>query len=434
MILTAPTTDHGVITTMKRIISIILAVLMLVSAAAFAEMGVASQLSDEVVFDQAIRVLQHYNQPESVSQAAEIFGTITSNYNCASLFKGYASALAYIHAGDIEGAVTYIQVLGDRSDFDALLAAYNLPPLKDIETYISARRAEAAGNNATAFELYLSLDLFDSFDRAIALRDSGYEARYVAAIALFNQGRYEEAAAAFLELGDFQDSPAWAERCRILATAGTPAPMVTATPEPKNQSMQYAGWEIVQFGSYEQDNDTSNGSEPIEWIVLADDGQKQLLLSLYALDVKPYNKVSDKVTWSNSSLRSWLNGEFLNTAFTAAEQQMIPASAVSNSAKNFFGVDGGQDTKDQVFLLNVNAANSYLTDMNIRLCRVTPYAEQHGARWDGDGYCWWWLRDPGNTRQFAAYVALNGMINDGGNEVACNYICVRPALWVNLNG
>ncbi len=418
---------------MKRIISIILAVFLLLSAAAFAEMGVATQLGDDVVFEQAIKFLQHYNQPESVKQAAEIFATITSNYNSSSLFSGYAAALSHIHAGDIDGAETYIQVLGDRGDFNALLASYNLPPLKDIETYISARRTEAAGNSAAAFEMYLSLDLFDSFDRAIALRDSGYEARYIAAIAMFNQGRYAEAEAAFTELGNYQDSADWAWRCQMLMSAGTPEPIATATPAPQ-QTMQYAGKEILQFGSYEQDGDTSNGQEPIDWIVLANDGQKALLLSLYALDVKPYNSMSDKVTWNSSSLRSWLNGEFLNAAFTDAEKQMIPASTVANSGKNFFGVDGGKDTSDQVFLLNVNAANSYLTDMNIRLCRVTPYAEQRGARWDGEGYCWWWLRDPGNTGQFAAYVALNGMINDGGNEVSCNYICVRPALWVNLNG
>ncbi|MBQ3575650.1 MAG: serine/threonine protein kinase, partial [Clostridia bacterium] len=193
------------------------------------------------------------------------------------------------------------------------------------------------------------------------------------------------------------------------------------------------GWQTVQFGSYEQDGNPANGQEPIDWIVLANDGQKALLLSLYALDVKPYNNVSDNITWSNSSLRSWLNNEFLNTAFTEAEKQMIPTSVVSNSGKNFFGVDGGKDTNDKVFLLNVNAANTYLTDINIRLCSATAYAEQNGARWDGDGYCWWWLRDPGNTRQFAAYVSLNGMINDGGNDVACNYICVRPAIWATLN-
>ena len=31
--------------------------------------------------------------------------------------------------------------------------------------------------------------------------------------------------------------------------------------------------DIVVFGSYEQDNNPTNGQEPIEWIILADDGR-----------------------------------------------------------------------------------------------------------------------------------------------------------------
>lgn len=37
---------------------------------------------------------------------------------------------------------------------------------------------------------------------------------------------------------------------------------------------------IVTFGSYEQDADTSNGNEPLEWIVLKYENGRALLLSL----------------------------------------------------------------------------------------------------------------------------------------------------------
>ena len=45
----------------------------------------------------------------------------------------------------------------------------------------------------------------------------------------------------------------------------------------------------VFFGSYEQDNDTANGKEDIEWIVLAKEGNKLLVISKYALDCQKYN-------------------------------------------------------------------------------------------------------------------------------------------------
>ena len=52
---------------------------------------------------------------------------------------------------------------------------------------------------------------------------------------------------------------------------------------------EFAVGSSVYFGSYEQDNDTEDGAEPIEWLVLAVDNDKALLLSRYALDCQPYN-------------------------------------------------------------------------------------------------------------------------------------------------
>ena len=52
----------------------------------------------------------------------------------------------------------------------------------------------------------------------------------------------------------------------------------------------------VTFGSYEQDNDTSNGKEPLEWIVLSYQDGKSLLISKYGLDCQPYNTVRADMT------------------------------------------------------------------------------------------------------------------------------------------
>lgn len=42
------------------------------------------------------------------------------------------------------------------------------------------------------------------------------------------------------------------------------------------------------FGHYEQDNNSSNGKEPIEWLVLDRKGNEVLVISKYCLDSKPY--------------------------------------------------------------------------------------------------------------------------------------------------
>ena len=61
----------------------------------------------------------------------------------------------------------------------------------------------------------------------------------------------------------------------------------------------------VTFGSYEQDNDLTNGKEDIEWLVLARDENKALLISRYSLDNQPYSEHTEEVPWENCSLRKW---------------------------------------------------------------------------------------------------------------------------------
>lgn len=85
---------------------------------------------------------------------------------------------------------------------------------------------------------------------------------------------------------------------------------------------------VVTYGHYEQDNDTANGKEPIEWVVLDVQGDKALLISKYGLDVRPYNTEYNHVTWEECTLRTWLNDTFLNAAFTPEGQQgfLLPGS------------------------------------------------------------------------------------------------------------
>lgn len=77
--------------------------------------------------------------------------------------------------------------------------------------------------------------------------------------------------------------------------------------------------DIIEFGSYEQDNNPSNGPEPIEWRVLEVSDGSALIVSQYALDARAYNKERVRITWAECTLRGWLNGEFYATAFRRRE-------------------------------------------------------------------------------------------------------------------
>ena len=154
----------------------------------------------------------------------------------------------------------------------------------------------------------------------------------------------------------------------------------------ESESLQVGS--IVTFGRYEQDNNTANGPEQIEWIVLDVQEGKSLLLSRYALDVQPYNTEFVNTTWQTSTLRKWLNEEFLNSAFTAHEQTCILLTDVDNSREQGYGVwntSDGENTQDKVFLLSYAEANKYLNvtydNVNNMKSRVAPtaYAIQRGA-------------------------------------------------------
>jgi hypothetical protein len=96
-----------------------------------------------------------------------------------------------------------------------------------------------------------------------------------------------------------------------------PAEALTTDTKTVAPDVQTGGY--VTFGSYEQDNDLSNGKEDIEWLVLARENNKALLISRYSLDNQPYSEHTEEVPWENCSLRKWLNDNFLNEAFSSDE-------------------------------------------------------------------------------------------------------------------
>ena len=217
-----------------------------------------------------------------------------------------------------------------------------------------------------------------------------------------------------------------AQKSAAAATA-TPSPMPKPTPKSVNVG------EYITFGHYEQDNNTGNGKEPIEWLVLEVRGNQVLVISRYGVDAKQFNTDYADVTWETCSLRKWLNGEFLNDAFNSGEQTAIILTTVYNSSEQGYSLwktGGGNDTKDKVFLLSYAEAWRYFSSDNARSCQPTRYAAGRGAHTIKSN-CWWWLRSPGIFQNYAAVVLTNGPLNYF--NVNYGYACVRPALWVDLD-
>ena len=193
---------------------------------------------------------------------------------------------------------------------------------------------------------------------------------------------------------------------------------------------------LIKYGKYEQDNDSSNGIEDIEWIILAKDDNKMLVISDKAIDCKPYNTSSANITWETCSLRNWLNNDFINSAFSATEKTMISSVKVSADKNPDYDTDAGNDTEDKVFLLSIEEANRYFKYDSERQCVSTEYAKANGAytyEIDGASNCFWWLRSQGGySNKSTSVVNSDGTVSKYGNAVDDNRDCVRPAMWISL--
>ena len=195
--------------------------------------------------------------------------------------------------------------------------------------------------------------------------------------------------------------------------------------------------ETVLFGSYEQDGDAANGKEPIEWLVLARDGDKALLLSKYALDHQSfmpfYEPVTEPFTWESCSLRQWLNSTFLNAAFSAEEQRRLLTATVITAPGGRKGSENPFTTEDRVFLLSDTEVYAYFSSEAATVTDYTAYALSEDP-WAGNATApapaIWWLRttDGGNHPDS---VYTRGGVGEGARSYEGEY--VRPAIWVDMS-
>lgn len=169
------------------------------------------------------------------------------------------------------------------------------------------------------------------------------------------------------------------------------------------------------FGEYEQDNDSTNGKEPVVWTVLQIEDEKAMLIASKGLDSRMYNDDSALTSWETCSLRKWLNGEFADALFNEQEKKALIRD----------------EHGDFVTLLTMFQARTLFPDDASRTVEPTAYAIANGAfTAKGNGYSWWWLRteDYGVS---ALSVAAEGMVMSGSN-VRSNKNVIRPVIVLDL--
>ena len=189
----------------------------------------------------------------------------------------------------------------------------------------------------------------------------------------------------------------------------------------------------IWFGNYEQSSDGSDGfkKEPIKWRALTiyqnyTQGRDDVLLvSDQNLDVQPFHKdAANPVTWKDSDLRNWMNGDFKNDAFSGEEQSaMVNVSNEPNAAS------------DKIFALSNGelGTGGFFPSTDTKKAKNTAYVAAGGSigasGMQAEGEIdRWWLRDKGKSGDdYAVYVDVHGSRNLDGEKINVN-MPVRPAL------
>ena len=191
--------------------------------------------------------------------------------------------------------------------------------------------------------------------------------------------------------------------------------------------------DYVNFGVFEQDQNTENGPEPIEWKVVSIVKGNAVLLSQYILEYMPYNEAGGDVTWENSTIRHWLNDDFYSDAFTSIEKEIIATCKLVNDKQSgnptWPNVSGGEKTSDNVFFLSYRQAEKYLDDSGVAIGYPTKYAVQRGAEDWLTSASTWWLRSPGSTQDEGCLISAKGSIICSN---AAEKQGIRPAICVSL--
>lgn len=226
--------------------------------------------------------------------------------------------------------------------------------------------------------------------------------RYVMGVFYSSMGYYEKSEPIFEELGDFLDSQ---ERARVSREE-----QVRRQETEELSALQKAkAGDSVVFGAY-------------TWKVL-ERSEDQLYLILQ--DVKgngPFSQVSyhetqEAVDWENSSLRSWLNGEVLETEFAPEDRQaLLPMGeegAFQEDADSRVQDGGLADGKDYVSVLSVAEMQKYKKVVS-------------GLK--GADY---WLKDAGAEPDTAVFVSASGQVMEHGYPVAEAEFSLRPVILVD---
>lgn len=197
---------------------------------------------------------------------------------------------------------------------------------------------------------------------------------------------------------------------------------------------------------------------PIEWEVLNVSGVSALAISVSALETMPYHASDSPVIppWRNCTLRSWLNSDFLQKAFSEEERAMILSTELDDATyDNKKSLFRDNEVTDRVFLLSDSEYSLYygvirnewkeykvtrtmagFTDHALAAYEKTEHADRSAPKTpDGKIPAPWWLRsthaEKGSGIEISFVTASGSRYTTGRRWIRS--MGVRPVIRLDLS-
>lgn len=294
---------------------------------ALGEYSDASDMAKECKYQKALDMMER-GDLEKAELAFTVLGDYSDSPRQLTECR-YRAAVALKESGELEAAESAFIKLGDYKD-----SAEQLSRVR----YIRAVNALAAGDTEKAEQMFLELCgysdaatqycklVYADSERLVAEGDiAGACKRLEPLLRCYNYykldrdywfvGKLAEAARCYNNksykscIYTLEDNEELAE-----------LPMMPALLESANRQMIFTtkSSDVISFGHYPSEPDRS-----IKWLVISNDGEGTVVLvSKYAVFDAPFD-MGNADGWENSSIRKRLNNDFLYSAFSADELELI---------------------------------------------------------------------------------------------------------------
>lgn len=250
--------------------------------------------------------------------------------------------------------------------------------------------------------------------------------QYNNAIKAFDNGCYESAYKSFCELGDYREAKAKAAEAKAKAKA---AEAKVKWNEARIDRMRSEASKYMQPIMVKGKN--GSGEYRVPWRILDVDADlgRVLMITEVCIGDRPWGHG----TWSECSLRKWLNEEFYSS---------LPEEArIGVATATVRDIDADKNVEDRIFILSVDEVHEYFTDERARRCSIA--GEKNPTKW--------WMRnlstreikdvrvvdEDGNASSYEFTVYDNfrkcyffRRADSPTMEGNSSITAVRPALWI----